>query len=341
MDQISQTSGGNQEADSLNRQTDEQPLQIYKPRRWLPVLVGTILLAAAVGGGWAIVWISSAFTDVGVAANFVVVNILSLLVFLAIVTQACIYWAQRSFMKRQWEAMEQGLERTDLMIEKMQGQLDAINRQEGHLSAQAEAAKTQAVAMQDQLAAMEWHGDIMEIQAGLFDKQVNAMQGQLEVMRRQMENAAITGRAYLGIKGVGIENPIVNNTIVINAVLVNGGQTPAWNFEQKFQVGLAKGPPPPFDWNVPPTQISDAVLTSSFFPAGAEKRITFPKILSITKEHFDEFERGARNIYVDGEVRFTDQMGIKQIFGFGMICTSRDNGQFRERYQYQRDANPN
>lgn len=192
---------------------------------------------------------------------------------------------------------------------------------------QAEHTASQASTMRGQLDAMKG--------------QEAAMRDQLELMKRQMENAAVSARAYLGIKSVGITNPITRNTIVINAVMFNGGQTPAWNVEPKFQVGLVEGPPQPFDWNAPANQVSDAGLTSTFFPAGAEKRITFPQILNVTKEHFGEFEGGKRNIYVDGEVRFTDHMGIKQIFGFGMLCTFNDNGQFRERYQYQRNENPN
>jgi hypothetical protein len=304
--------------------------------------MATLGLVAVAGGGFYGIWrTSGAFADSGIAVNFVVVNTLSLLVFLAIVAQACIYWSQRGLMKKQWEAMQNTLMVTQHSADMATGQLVAMQSQERALYQQLEVIKEQSLTMKSSVEAMKWQGGIMEIQTDLSGKQVSAMQGQLELMKSQMAHSAVRTRAYLGIKGVGIVNPIVNQTIVIFANLFNGGQTPAWSVEQKFQVGLVEGPPRPFNWFAEANQVSDAGLTSTFFPAGAEKRITFPEILNVTEEAFAEFEGGKRTIYVDGEIRFTDHIGSKQVFAFGMLSTARDNGQFRERYQHQHDEDPN
>src|SRR5438094_6873661 len=54
--------------------------------------------------------------------KFFTVNALSLLVVAIIAVQAYIY-------RRQWGAMERSLERTDKVIDKMQGQLEAMKEQ--------------------------------------------------------------------------------------------------------------------------------------------------------------------------------------------------------------------
>ena len=81
----------NQETSDLQRKPENQATLINRPREWPAVLTVGALVTAASGGVGAIVWASAAFTDIAVATNFIVVNILSLFVLLAIVAQACIY----------------------------------------------------------------------------------------------------------------------------------------------------------------------------------------------------------------------------------------------------------
>jgi hypothetical protein len=158
-------------------------------------------------------------------------------------------------------------------------------------------------------------------------------------MARQIEAAAIAERAYLGFKSIGIVNPIVNNQIEIKAMLVNGGRTPARDIERLIRVGLVEPPPDPFNPDDPITTPSESGM--SFMAAGAERLITAPAILNVTRDVFKEFDAGKKNIYVDGHIRFTDYTGKRQVFGFGWVSRARDNGGFQERYQYQHDADPN
>lgn len=134
---MEKTETGNQKADSLQRKPDNQPALIHRPRKWPTLLSVGTLIASATGGIWAILWASTAFTDVAIAVNFIVVNILSLLVLLAIVTQACIYWAQRGIMKQQGEVLKE----------------------------QSSTLKTQTVAMAKQIIAMDGQLTTMQDQA--------------------------------------------------------------------------------------------------------------------------------------------------------------------------------
>lgn len=168
---------------------------------------------------------------------------------------------------------------------------------------------------------------VVAVQAYIYTRQ-------WEVMQEQKRMMTIGERAYLGIKDVKVNTPIMNNTLVVNALFFNGGRTPAINVDRKFQIGLVKETRQ-FDWNAIPDL---AEASFSILPAGAERWVTFPHV-PITPEKFADFEAGTRRIHVSGELRFTDYMGIKQIFEFDMTCESRDNGSFKERYQRQYDAN--
>lgn len=94
-----------------------------KPRKWLWVF-GLIACAAL-----AIValWFSSRLLDKQISdpVQFVTGNLLNALIFGAIVAQVLIYRKQRDIMKQQWDSMEQGVKRTDRVIDEMQRQLEA------------------------------------------------------------------------------------------------------------------------------------------------------------------------------------------------------------------------
>src|SRR5437870_3206136 len=119
----------------INHEKPDKPRAIFSSSGlWIIGVVGTILLA---GIG------SVAYYDVGEKSfriNFMVASTLNLLIFVAILVQAFIY-------KRQWEAMQDGLDRTDRMIERMEAQ-------EGHLKQSADMAMGQLVAMQHQEQAL-------------------------------------------------------------------------------------------------------------------------------------------------------------------------------------------
>jgi hypothetical protein len=79
-------------------------------------------------------WLNTAISD---RVQFVTANLLNALIFSAIVAQVLIYRKQRDIMAQQRLAMQDSLDRTDMVISKMGEQLDAIKRQEMILAKQA------------------------------------------------------------------------------------------------------------------------------------------------------------------------------------------------------------
>jgi len=153
------------QANSRKTDTNTQPqeshsesVEVYRPKRWVPIIFVSALLAVGVVGVWFILWGSRAFTDPAARLTFIMGSIISLCLLLSTLATTCIYWGQRNIMLQQWKAMNENIARTDVIISKM-GQ---------------------------QQAAMEWQAGIAEIQTGLIDQQVEAMKGQLEAVREQL-----------------------------------------------------------------------------------------------------------------------------------------------------------
>jgi len=149
-------------------------------------LSALLLLGALVRWGRAFDTLTGRYT-------FLAQSILALFTLTAIVIQARIYWAQRDVMERQWKAM------TD--------QLEAINKQEGHLLAQAEAAKAQAETMRRQLEVTE------------------------EALR-------ISQRAYVGVKMQPLIQWGDDGQPIVTLFFVNTGHTPTQKAELTFNFGL-------------------------------------------------------------------------------------------------------
>jgi hypothetical protein len=115
MSEMKDTDTSAKNAEALYRKEGEPestPAPTIKRRRWPIVLTTGTFLAVAGGGIGAIWFFSAAFADITARATFVVGSAINLFIFLAIVAQACIYWAQRGIMNRQWEAMQEGLAET-------------------------------------------------------------------------------------------------------------------------------------------------------------------------------------------------------------------------------------
>ena len=115
-------------------------LDIGHPKTWPIIVTGLSLTAIAIGGVYTIVRVASVFNEIGAIATFITGSIVGLFTLLAIFAQAAIYWQQRNFMMRQWKAMQDSVERTDTIIDKMQGQMDAMKDQATLIRQQLELA---------------------------------------------------------------------------------------------------------------------------------------------------------------------------------------------------------
>lgn len=135
---------------------------------------------------------------------------LNLFILFAITVQAYIYI-------RQWDAMERNLERTDDIIDAMLDQLEVINKQEGHLSAQAEAAKTQAETMTGQLEAIKQQAihDNLRFEAQLEQNQIGILAAE--------KSAQYAQRAYVYAK-IG---QVIEDVFDVTLLIENSGNSPA------------------------------------------------------------------------------------------------------------------
>jgi hypothetical protein len=268
-----QTNSPNDGEDGHQPVNDPQPLSVYRPRRWPMVVTVTTLFAIGGVGVITFVLLSRAIPDTAVRYGFVAQNVLSLFVFLAVFAQACVYWGQRNLMKAQWLDMESSLERTDRIIEKMGGQLEAMQKQEGHLLAQAEAAKTQAEAMQEQRSVM---GDQLQTMRDSLAQNQTAMEESWKFAHAQglatceqliaMRDQAFSMKAQLAaihVQNATLEKSIdtaeMSSIYAQRAYLTatvekitefrfylrieNSGQTPANDVHVAFSFGMREKPP--------------------------------------------------------------------------------------------------
>jgi hypothetical protein len=112
-----------------HKKSDAHSVEIYRPRRWQSNLVFAVAGAVGIGGfGW-LLWASAAYAEIANPINFITTGCLALFLIVVAIAQFGLYWSQRDLMSAQWNTMERGLERTDAMLEKMQGQLEGIERQ--------------------------------------------------------------------------------------------------------------------------------------------------------------------------------------------------------------------
>ena len=117
------------QTDSNQKKVGDKKKQVFDPG-----------MKRILGWGLAALAVLLVFTFVQRAGRipFFTENFLSLVLLMVIVVQACIYSRQWEVMRRQWIAMRRGLVQTrnivgqnERVIEKMQGQLDAVTDQAG------------------------------------------------------------------------------------------------------------------------------------------------------------------------------------------------------------------
>lgn len=131
---------------------------------------------------------------------------------------------------------------------------------------------------------------------------------QRKIMKEQSRMAAISERAYIGLRDFKIGTR--SQVLIVGAVMINGGRTPAWGFQSKNQVYLGKEPVP-FVWEESPD-----VESALFIAAGGESNLDFVEFPGGTQE-MNALNSGEVTLFVDGECRFLDFTGERQIFAFG------------------------
>lgn len=176
IEQVKDTNGGNANKETLQKKESQQlSIDLGPPKRWPIVLTGLLLSGVSIGGVYVIVSIASVFDEVTAIATFIAGSTVGLFTLLAIIAQAAIYWQQRNFMMRHWNAMQESVSRTDVIIEKMQGQLEVMHDALDH----------------DRQRALEDAADRI--------KQLQIMKDQAKTMDRSL---VLGTRAYVGVHSI-------------------------------------------------------------------------------------------------------------------------------------------
>jgi hypothetical protein len=177
---------------------------------WLFAIgVLTTLLLLVVG--WMGFWIFHLYTD---RAKFIADGSLNVLILAAILLQVYIYFRQRDVMKQQWQAMQAGLERTDRVIEKMQSQLDEVQKQSGLM--ESSLAQTRTLVEQNERAVKAAEANVKTVE----------------------KTSIYANRAYLS---VAIEK--IEESFQFHLRVDNSGNTPAINVLVWFNCRMADKPP--------------------------------------------------------------------------------------------------
>jgi hypothetical protein len=103
--EIEQANSRKTDANGQPQKSHSEFVEIYCPKRWMPVLFVVGLLTVGAVGVWFILWASQLFTDPTAALTFIMGSIISLFLLLSTIATTCIYWGQRNIMLQQWRAM--------------------------------------------------------------------------------------------------------------------------------------------------------------------------------------------------------------------------------------------
>jgi hypothetical protein len=270
---MKQTQGSNNGADALQHQDDQHLTHESPPRNWIirnwktVASVGGLFTAAGVGVAL-LDWASRAIDDVGVALNFFAQNIFSMFILLAVIVQAVI-------SNRQWRAMKDSVERTDTIIENMQGQLTSMVHQEE--------------AMQGQLIVM--------------NAQEAAMRDALEETRRTVRYSEA---AYIAIKDGLLIQFGPNQTTVAKMFYTNAGNTPAYNVRIYGHMNLWERALVPTEHDKLKEGFGGVEISQDLIAPNGERTHTLKSRGALTDQLFQEIQAGRLRFYVWGIITYED-----------------------------------
>jgi hypothetical protein len=195
------------------------------------------IISGIAAGGLGLLIVLSFWLAVG-RVPFIVAAALPLLTLIAIVYQAVVY-------RRQWSVMQDNLDQTERIVEKMQAQLNGIDRQakamedsvveSRKLVAHSEqAAKDQLFALQGQWKAMD---KSLEESRKLVAQNERAIRAAEDNVKTVEKTSIYANRAYLVAK---IRN---NEPYHFKLAIENGGNTPANNVRVSYACKAMQDPP--------------------------------------------------------------------------------------------------
>ena len=194
--------------------------------------------------------------------------------------------------------MVDGLDRTDTMIENMQGQLTSMVNQEK--------------AMQGQLNAMERQEETMR-------STLDQSKRQLEAMERQIKLMAVSERAEIAIKNIIKTNLKIGFRPEVNILFHNGGKTAARNVALNGYLFVGYGYRGEVTWETPPPKTGGA---GSVIAANMDSLIRVIGYSVFTEEELGamRIKEGERaRLFLFAEMHYIDFLDERQIVPFQMV----------------------
>lgn len=243
---------------------------------WAVFVIGGVLLLA-------LLLVSIFHPSMAERTKFFTVNALSLLVLVAIVTQAIIYRRQWAVMEKQGRSVREQLAIMDETL--------------------AEYRKVSVIA--------EYQYKVAAIAAEFTERNAKAAEKNVEFAKEAFEAGEC---AYFGVRALGIADIIAGRKPRVTVTLMNGGKTPAWHV--RTDIGLAFGRAKPGN-EVWPIQ-ARPTFYESFYHAGEGKTVAFNSTqLVFTAEQIKAVkEDGSLRMFIFGSVHYRDFRNKPQIWSF-------------------------
>ena len=159
---------------------------------------------------------------------------------------------------------------------------------------------------------------------------------QRKLMKRQIENANISERAYIGIDHMKLHRPLAANDLVdYRSIFINGGRTPAWAFRCHSRIIFTDEPITEVIQKYP---VDPPSGTGAFIPAGQRKRVECYSDLLLDEARFNAITVAkTHRLFVLVKITFRDFLEVQREFPFRL--TYNPDSKELEEADYDEEAN--
>ncbi len=211
--------------------------------------------------------------------------------------------------------------------EKMQGQLDAMEKQANLMD--AALVESQKIAFETKRAV-----SVSENQSTYMKLQTDALVGQVEIMSKSFlqtgqlveqneravaaaehsakiaqESLHIGDAPYFGITGIAFTDLDLDRYPGVAIGFMNGGRTPAWHFKAMPVLIFGKTPETGERWNMKPKPTG---TTNTFYPSGEQKILEYEQIMfAYTEGHRRAVTNEEAYLFLEVPFHYRDRRKVK------------------------------
>jgi hypothetical protein len=142
---------------------------------------------------------------------------------------------------------------------------------------------------------------------------------QRQIMQRQLDNAAISELAYIGIDDMMLVEPsplAANQFIRVRMIFRNGGKTPAWGFRSRSQIVVSDGTLEEIIKRFP---IEPKKRGGGFVIAGQQKAVDTLFDFKLTDKQLAQVTDKTMKFFILTKVTFRDYLGQRHEMSFRII----------------------